>query len=521
MSKYAVMPIEDYSETCNTIRGLMGSSEVIKSRELPEKINVVADAKYNEGWNDGYGSGYGEGYYEGTQETYNYLVDENSFTNTKITNKKLITVKDVSEVTHKVKLKIINSGIFDLSTVTVYKYGKSIVNRFWGDSIYLTRQGVAWLDCRNGSIYAKGTTPSTNVSYYNYILDMNQELEDGKEYIMFNNNPKITFFLMTQNNETGEKKTICSVANGEVRFTVDKTKYTYLNSFLQIWGGVTVDATVTPIIVEAGVREVLKPNKNGVIETDSVFPAMTFVADNNVLMEFEYNKSNSNHQAEDFWNGYQAMGSRTDYRWACINSNFIVDREGKARWNFTPKYDVKVNVGNAMFRCFNNNSSGGIGYEDIYVDLPQHFENLGVKFDTSNLTDAGTMFYNAQGIKRIPVINLSKCIVANTTANFIGQMARTVTIDGIISSENTAWGSNSFVSGTPLNHCIFSGVIGKSFYISNAKNLDYESLLSIIDCLIDNVDTGTTLTLTLGSTLIAKLSEEELALIEEKGWNYK
>ena len=129
------------------------------------------------------------------------------------------------------------------------------------------------------------------------------------------------------------------------------------------------------------------------------------------------------------------------------------------------------------------------------------------------------MFYNAQGIKRIPVINLSKCTATNSVANFIGQMARAVTIDGIISSEKTNWVSTSFDSNNPLTHCIFSGVIGKNFYISNAKSLDYESLLSIIDCLKDLRGTGTTLTITLGTTLIKKLTDADKARITGKGWS--
>ncbi len=77
MSKYAVMPLDDYTNVCETIREKTATTENIKSGDLPEKVNAVykagqkaeydkfwdvyqdygnrtnyANAFYNIGWND-------------------------------------------------------------------------------------------------------------------------------------------------------------------------------------------------------------------------------------------------------------------------------------------------------------------------------------------------------------------------------------------------------------------------------------------------------------------------------------
>lgn len=221
----------------------------------------------------------------------------------------------------------------------------------------------------------------------------------------------------------------------------------------------------------------------------------------------------------ELWDGLQSYGTRTQYQQFCSYSNFIVDKDTTPRWDFRPKYDIKPQNAQGMFRVLNSvPSSGGVMYPNlINTDLTQWLEDLGVTLDMSNCIDVSTMFYNCYGFRRVPFLDLSKC---TSTGNFLA-FSTITTIDGIKSSEKTAWTSTTFAAGHyVLQHCIFSGVIAKSLNLSKT-NLDHESLLSVINCLIDNVGTGTTLTLTLGSSLIAKLSEEELHLIEEKGWTYK
>ncbi|MBO5955586.1 MAG: hypothetical protein J6Q10_02165, partial [Clostridia bacterium] len=67
-----------------------------------------------------------------------------------------------------------------------------------------------------------------------------------------------------------------------------------------------------------------------------------------------------------------------------------------------------------------------------------------------------------------------------------------------------------------------TGKIGKNgFSVSDSKKLSYDSLMSIINALKDySTDTsGTTYTVTLGTTNLAKLTNEEKAIATQKGWS--
>lgn len=219
----------------------------------------------------------------------------------------------------------------------------------------------------------------------------------------------------------------------------------------------------------------------------------------------------------ELWDGLQDYGKRTLYQYFCNKNVFIMDKDTKPWLNFKPKYDLKPTTAQSMFQSFNTNAGAGLGYESVIVDLTQWLEDLDVTLDTSNCTNAQNMFYNCHGFSRIPFLDFSNCTGANSLAYFIAETWTIQTIDGIKSSENTAWDSRSFGSANNVSHCIFSGVIAKSFSLSKTK-LDKESLLSVLNTLKDLTGTGTTLTLTLGATLQAKLTDAEKAIATQKGW---
>lgn len=205
-----------------------------------------------------------------------------------------------------------------------------------------------------------------------------------------------------------------------------------------------------------------------------------------------------------FWDGLQEYGEREAYDYMCGWDAFIVDKETSPRWTFKPKHRIYPKTASNMFRGFNCNSGGSIKYADLKIDLSQWFEDLGVTFNLSRCTTVQNLFYMAWGLTRVPVLNLSK---ATTTANLFGYSS-IKTVDGIVSSETTNWVSSTFGSETKITHCPFSGVIAKSLNLSKT-NLDYESLMSVLNTLKNLSGTGTTLTLTLNSTLISRLEATE------------
>lgn len=105
-------------------------------------------------------------------------------------------------------------------------------------------------------------------------------------------------------------------------------------------------------------------------------------------------------------------------------------------------------------------------------------------------------FYNAYGLEIIREVELTK---------------------------DVTFGNAPFRNTSKLKHITFSGegkiISDVSFQWSP---LTHDSLISIINALKDySADTsGTTHTLTLGSENVTKLSEAELKIINDKGWQY-
>ncbi len=241
----------------------------------------------------------------------------------------------------------------------------------------------------------------------------------------------------------------------------------------------------------------------------SIAEKLTTIAENQQRV---YDAGRTAEQGE-LWDGLQEYGEREAYDYMCGWDSFIVDKDTSPRWTFKPKHRIYPKTAGSMFRGFNCSSSGSIKYEDLKIDLTEWLESLGVTFDLSRCTTVQNLFYMAWGFTRVPLLNLSK---ATTTANLFGY-TNIKTVDGIVSSETTTYSTSTFGSSAKITHCPFSGVIAKNLNVSNT-NLDHESLISILNCLKDISDTGTTLTLTLGATLLAKLTNTEKAIATEKGW---
>jgi len=80
---------------------------------------------------------------------------------------------------------------------------------------------------------------------------------------------------------------------------------------------------------------------------------------------------------------------------------------------------------------------------------------------------------------------------------------------------------NTFIDTRRLAHVMFEGVIGQNgLDVSPCISLSHDSLMSIINCLKDySTDTsGTEWKVTLGSTNLAKLTDEEKEIATAKGW---
>lgn len=194
-----------------------------------------------------------------------------------------------------------------------------------------------------------------------------------------------------------------------------------------------------------------------------------------------------------FWDAYQNKGEATDYSGAF-----------GAMWTddtFKPKYDMCPKSASTMF----NNTS--------IVDLKGCLERQGVVLDTSNCTNATQMFGNAK-TKYVPMLDLRKC---TSMASFSSSSCKIESIEKLIVSETTPLGTNlQFCKA--LTTIVIEGVIGVNVSFRDCSKLTVDSLKSILSALKDISGTGTSLTCTLGTTNLNKLSTAEKAVATQKGW---
>lgn len=208
---------------------------------------------------------------------------------------------------------------------------------------------------------------------------------------------------------------------------------------------------------------------------------------------------------DTFWDSFQQNGNRTSY-WSCISGG------GWTNDNFKPKYDMRPTDAYWMFRNAAN----------IKLDLVHRLNELGVELDFSNCTDLQYTFTNT-GFTRIGIVDARK--TPGLLQTFMSSDAL-VTIEEIKLKED---GTTQSLSNYPFSGCSsleninsITGYITSSVSFSGSPKLTHATLINIINALYDFVGAGseTSPTLTLGPANLNKLTEEEKAMISEKGWKY-
>lgn len=197
-----------------------------------------------------------------------------------------------------------------------------------------------------------------------------------------------------------------------------------------------------------------------------------------------------------FWDAYQSAKQST---WMYLF--------GGSCWgdaNFYPKYDIKPT----------GDATGLFRYAEI-TDLAGRLKECGVALDTNDATRLQYLFHNSK-VTKVPTIDITKC--TNTGALFASCDGLT-SIEKLIVSESTPYGSMMFDYVPNLEHLIIEGTIGQNgFALPSAVKLSHDSLMSIINALADYSESTSTWTVTLGATNLAKLTDVEKAIATEKGW---
>lgn len=206
-----------------------------------------------------------------------------------------------------------------------------------------------------------------------------------------------------------------------------------------------------------------------------------------------------------FWDDFQQNGNRTNY-----NGGFY-----GVGWNnetFKPKYDIRPGR-DAVSSMFRENSITG--------DLKKLLDDLGVVLDTSKVYSFSYCFHNTK-LEALPFIDISG--ESSGYTNNIGNAYTFASAPNLKSleikvGEKTLF-NNVFNSSPAIEEIYVTGTIAQNgFNVQWSNNLTHDSLMSIINALKTFTDGGTH-TITLGSTNLAKLTDEEKQIITNKGWTY-
>lgn len=205
---------------------------------------------------------------------------------------------------------------------------------------------------------------------------------------------------------------------------------------------------------------------------------------------------------DEFWDNYQQNGKRTNYSYAFAGSGWS-DEVFKPKYDIIPTYTSNMFYGNTRI-----------------TNLKEQLDSRGIKIIWDNAANFYYLCTGATALTRVGEIGNRR---TNMWEHAFSGCTSLISIDKIIVSDTTTaqrW-TNAFHNCKSLETLTIDGVInGHNFNVAASAKLTHESLMSIITALKDySKDTsGTVWKITLGATNIAKLTEDEIAIAEAKGW---
>ena len=135
------------------------------------------------------------------------------------------------------------------------------------------------------------------------------------------------------------------------------------------------------------------------------------------------------------------------------------------------------------------------------------------QLDTSNVTDMSSMFNSCVNLKAIPQLDTSN--VTNFSFTFADCNSLTSIPQLDVSNATNMYNMFQYCFNLETIYMINMKV---NFNISASTNFTREALVEIINNCYDLTTLNKTATLTMGSTNLAKLTEEDKAIATAKGW---
>lgn len=138
--------------------------------------------------------------------------------------------------------------------------------------------------------------------------------------------------------------------------------------------------------------------------------------------------------------------------------------------------------------------------------------------DTSKVENMSSMFANCYALETIPELNTSNAVSVESMFSMCPKIDNLPLLDftNVANASNFLgynWDTNMAITTLAGFHNLRI-----NFDVSNCINLTAESLMNIINEALDLTVGGLMCTLTLGTTNVEKLTEEQIAVATAKGW---
>lgn len=138
------------------------------------------------------------------------------------------------------------------------------------------------------------------------------------------------------------------------------------------------------------------------------------------------------------------------------------------------------------------------------------------QFDTSNVTNMSYMFFGCDNLKSLPLLDTSN--VADFKSFFGDENAST---NDMLSNLTDLGGFKNL--GAAFGKPYYGYDLGGTGFLWRCPNLTHTSIMNVInnlyDCITGSGTSGIIYTLRVNSNTLALLSEEDIAIATNKGWN--
>ena len=432
----------------------------------------------NDGINEGYTIGKGDGLYEGVEQGRQEVISKSKYIEKTVSGKGVF-LDDVSEVAHKVKVyagtptevKICGKNLFDISVDT------RLTKQDDGSYINNVKLGTAKIPLA--------------LPYGTYVISYDLACPSG-------NNARIRVYL-----KDGSFSEYALSSNGDFLHFEHK-----IVGEIESWGfyyasqptAGTLRIKNAQIELDSATEyepyneKIVDVTSNGA-EVDSMCPIMTFLADNDVTVDY-YSSYGMESQRRKWWKDYitpmRTNGAASAFYGACWNDK-----------TFDPPIDIVTTSANSLF------------YMSYVQDVRGIMARNNVSFvflDTvASYTQFFTLFQGAR-VKYLPYLKLPK---TSTCYGWFYNCKYLVEVDGYECTEKHTFETSSgatqtFYNCTELVKILFYGTIANKLDIHWSTKLSRESILSLLQCLKATVS-GITITL---PTMCIDTATDTLALIQ-------